>query len=90
MAVRTKPVRILDADHGALRLLADLEGRSPALVIHSALAEYLERHREDIGTMFAEAQAAIAAGDLNELARQLEHSAERHVDELVAQLDELR
>lgn len=90
MAVRTKPVRILGADHGALRLLADLEGRSPAQVFHSALFEYFEHHRDEIAAIFAEAQSAIAAGDLEALSQQLERSAEQHVDDLVAQLDELR
>lgn len=90
MAVRTKPVRILDADHGALRLLSDLEGRSPALVFHSALAEYLERHGEELASIFARAQAALTAGDLDELATQLERSAEDRADALAARFGGLR
>lgn len=90
MPVRTKPVRILGADHGALRLLADLEGRSPAQVFHSALIEYLDRHRDEIGAIFSEAQQAFAAGNLEGLNRLLARSDEQQVDELVAELDALR
>ncbi len=46
MAVRTKPVRIFEGDHAPLRLLAELERRSPQEVFHAALAEYLESHRD--------------------------------------------
>lgn len=90
MPVKTKPVRILEADAGALRLLADLEGRPPAQVFHSALIAYLERHRDEIASIFAEAQAAFAAGDLEGLTRQFTRSADRQAEELAAQRTALR
>ena len=46
MTVRTKPVRIFESDHAPLRLLAELERRSPQEVFHAALAEYLVSHRD--------------------------------------------
>lgn len=89
-SVRTKPVRILEADHGVLRLLANLEGRAPAQVLHSALIEYFEQHRDEIATIFADAQAAIAAGDLRALTQQFARSADTLADEHAARLAELR
>jgi hypothetical protein len=90
MAVRTKPVRIFEADAGALRLIAGIEGRQPAQVVHAALAEYMEHHREQLAETFTNAQAAFAAGDVEALARAMSVSAEQHVDELVANLDDER
>lgn len=88
MAVRTKPVRIFEADAGALRLIAGIEGRQPAQVVHAALAEYMEHHRDQLADVFTKAQAAFTAGDVDALARAMSVSAEQHVDELVAALDE--
>lgn len=86
MAVRTKPVRIFETDHAPLRLLAELEQRSPQEVFHAALAEYLESHREQLAAVFTEAQRAIAAGDLEALTAQLTASAEAQADALMATL----
>lgn len=86
MAGRTKPVRIFEGDHAPLRLLAELERRSPPEVFHAALAEYLEAHRDRLASVFTEAQRAIAAGDLDALTAQLESSAEAQADALMATL----
>jgi hypothetical protein len=90
MAVRTKPVRIFESDHGPLRLLAELEQRSPQEVFHAALAEYLESHRDELAAVFTETQRAIAAGDLEALTAQLTASADAQADALMATLPESR
>lgn len=86
MAVRTKPVRIFETDHAPLRLLAELQQRSPQEVFHAALAEYLESHRDQLSAVFSETQRAVAAGDLDALTAQLSASAEEQADELLATL----
>jgi hypothetical protein len=90
VAVRTKPVRIFESDHAPLRLLAELERRSPQEVFHAALAEYLESHRDELAAVFTETQRAIAAGDLDVLTAQLAASAEAQADALMATLPESR
>ena len=90
MAVRTKPVRIFEADHAPLRLLAGLERRSPQDVVHAALAEYLDSHRDRLAAVFAETQRAIATGDINALTAQLAESAEAQADDLMATLPSAR
>ena len=86
MAVRTKPVRIFESDHAPLRLLAELERRSPQEVVHAALAEYLISHRDELTAAFADTQRAIASGDLDALTAQLAASAEAQADALMATL----
>jgi len=86
MALRTKPVRIFEADHAPLRLLAELERRSPQDVFHAALAEYLESHRHELVAVFTETQRAIASGDLDALTAQLAASAESQADALMTTL----
>jgi hypothetical protein len=86
MTVRTKPVRIFESDHAPLRLLAELERRSPQDVFHAALAEYLVSHRDERATVFADTQRAIASGDLDTLTTQLAASAEAQADALMATL----
>jgi hypothetical protein len=86
MTVRTKPVRIFEGDHAPLRLLAELERRSPQEVFHAALAEYLESHRDRLAAVFTDAHRAIAAGDLDALTAQLESSAESQAGALMATL----
>jgi hypothetical protein len=88
VALRTKPVRIFQADHAPLRLLAELERRSPQDVFHSALAEYLESHRDELVAVFTETQRAIASGDLDALTAQLAASAESQADALMVTLPE--
>lgn len=83
-------MRILEKDAGALRLLADIEGRSLAQVFHSALTAYFEHHRDEIAAIFEEAQAAVAAGDLEGLTRQFTRSADSQAEELAAQRMDLR
>ncbi len=75
--ILTKPIRILASDHQPLRLIAGLEQRTPAEVIHEALAEYFAHHGESVGRVLAERQRLITAGDLEGLTRALE----RDVDE---------
>jgi hypothetical protein len=86
MAVRTKPVRIFEADAGALRLIAEIEGRQQAQVMHVALAEYMTRHRDQLADVFTRAQKAFEAGDIEALAKAMSASGDRQVDELVAQV----
>jgi hypothetical protein len=90
VAVRTKPVRIYEADHAPLRLLAELEQRSQQDVFHAALAEYLTSHRDELATVFADTQRAVAAGDLDALTAQLTASAEAQADALMATLPDGR
>jgi non-homologous end joining protein Ku len=87
MHVRTKPVRIFEADHSALRLIAGIEGRAPADVVHAALAEYLQAHRTELMNVFARAQKAFEVGDVDDLAAMLSASVDRRADELVARFD---
>jgi hypothetical protein len=84
MAVRTKPVRIFEADHGALRLIAEVERRGPADVIHAALAEYMSTHRDDLSNVFARAQVAFQSGDIAALADVLSSGNDRTADDLAA------
>jgi hypothetical protein len=84
MAVRTKPVRIFEADAGALRLIAGIEGRQVAHVVHAALAEYMGHHREQFSDVFTNAQKAFATGDVDALAQVMLASADSHIDELAA------
>ncbi len=90
MPVRTKPIRIFESDHAPLRLLAELERRSPQEVFHAALAEYLDSHRGELADVFADTQRAIASGDLDVLTAQLAASAEAQADALMATLPEGR
>jgi hypothetical protein len=69
MPAKSKPVRIFAADDSALEALAMLRRRSRAEVIHEALAEYVARHREELSSLSAETQQAIASGDIDRLAR---------------------
>jgi hypothetical protein len=86
LAVRTKPLRIFETDHAPLRLLAELERRSPQDVFHAALAQYLETHRDELAVVFSDTQRAIASGDLDALTAQLAASAEAQADALMASL----
>lgn len=86
MAARTKPLRIFETDHAPLRLLAELEHRSPQEVFHAALAQYLETHRDELAVVFSDTQRAIASGDLDALTAQLAASAEAQADALMASL----
>jgi hypothetical protein len=86
----TKPVRIFEADHGPLRLIAQVEDRTAADVVHSALAEYLTSHRERLAEVFSATQRAIAAGDLEALVEIASRSVEAQVDAVMSDLDRLR
>jgi hypothetical protein len=90
MPVRTKPVRIFEADAGALRLIAGLEGRNAAQVVHAALAEYMNHHRDRLADVISSAQRAFATGDTTSLAQAMSLSAQQRVDELVRSVEDAR
>jgi hypothetical protein len=90
MAVRTKPVRVFAVDEAPLSLVAHVEGRSKAEVIHAALVEYIQSHRDELALVFQQAQRAIKAGDLDSLTRILSSDAERHADLLADEIASLR
>ncbi len=81
---KTKPVRILTADHAPLQLLADVERRTPAEVVHSALAEYLTTHRDELASVYGETQAWLLAGDIEGLTAALRRDAGPFVAEVAA------
>ena len=87
MAVKTKPVRIYEGDQGPLRLLAGLEKRSLAEVVHVALAEYFQAHRGELAATFTHAQEMIAAGDLEGLARALRAGTDGQVTAMLADIE---
>ncbi|MHB8509854.1 MAG: hypothetical protein ACYDGR_14610 [Candidatus Dormibacteria bacterium] len=90
MAVKTKPIRLFTADEAPLSLLAQVEGRSKAEVLHAALVEYLHNHRRELSDVFGEAQRALAAGDLDGLTRVLSADAEHRADLLADEIAKLR
>jgi hypothetical protein len=81
---KTKPVRIFTADHAPLQLLADVERRTPAEVVHSALAEYLTTHRDELATIYGETQAFVRAGDIDGLTAALRREAGTFVADVAA------
>jgi flagellar biosynthesis/type III secretory pathway protein FliH len=87
MAVKTKPVRIFDGDRGPLRLLAELEKRSPAAVVHAALAEYFLTHRDELAATFTQAQEMIAAGNLEGLAQALAAGSDMQFKAMLADIE---
>ena len=81
---KTKPVRILTVDHAPLQLLADVERRTPAEVVHSALAEYLTTHRDELASVYGETQTLLRAGDIDGLTAALRRDAAPLVADVVA------
>jgi hypothetical protein len=67
MAVRTKVVRIFEADERALGVIAGVEHLSKAEVVRRALHEYMQNHRAELEGLFHETRKAIAAGDVDRL-----------------------
>ena len=88
MAVKTKPVRIYEGDQGPLRLLAGLEKRSPAEVVHAALAEYFQTHRGELAATFAHAQEMIAAGDLDGLTNALAAGSNEQLNAMLSDIEQ--
>jgi hypothetical protein len=86
MAVRTKPFRIFESDIAPLRLIAELEQRSPQDVIHLALAKYIVDHRSQLSDVFDKTQTALADGDIDALSSLLSASARSRADELAKTL----
>ena len=81
---KTKPVRILTADHAPLQLLADVERRTPAEVVHSALAEYLATHRDELASVYGETQTLLRAGDIDGLTAALRRDAAPFIAEVAS------
>jgi len=81
---KTKPVRIFAADHAPLRLVAGVEGRTPADVVHAALAEYMAAHREELARIFGETHALLRTGDTDGLVAALRRDAAPLVAEVAA------
>jgi hypothetical protein len=84
MAVKTKPIRIFEADHPPIRSIAGAKGMLPAEFIHTAVEEYVINHRDELAVIYAETQAALAAGDLDGLARSMAAAAASQVDDMMA------
>jgi hypothetical protein len=85
--IKTKPVRIHLADHGSLQLIAHLERRSPADVVHKALLEYLTNHKDDLAAIFTETQEAIADGDLEALSAIVARDVDARAEAAMAHID---
>jgi predicted transcriptional regulator len=86
MTTKSKPVRIFAEDDSALEELARLLRRTRAQVVHEALAEYLAYHREELTQLYNQTQSAIAAGDLEALARASASARQREIDAIMADL----
>lgn len=82
MAVRTKPFRMFESDIAPLKLIAELEQRSPQDVIHIALAKYIADNGGHFADVFGKTQAALADGDLDTLSSLLSASANSRAEEL--------
>lgn len=83
---KTKPVRIFTTDHAPLQLLAGVERRSPAEVVHSALAEYLRTHRDELASVYGETQAFLRAGDIDGLTAALRRDAGSFIAQVAAEI----
>ncbi len=86
MTTKSKPVRIFANDDAALAQLAALLNRNRAELVHEALAEYLVNHREELTRLYNETQSALAAGDLDRLARASASAREAEVDALMSDI----
>lgn len=86
--LRTKAMRIFEADHGPVHLLAGLERRSAAEVVHAALAQYLRAHRTELAAAFRETQKLLAVGDIDGLTRALRADVEDQVEAAMAKIQE--
>lgn len=86
MATKTKPIRIFEADDNALTLVAGVLRRGRAEIVHAALVEYIANHREELAALFEETQRAIAAGDIEAIAKASAEALESEIDRLVAEL----
>ncbi len=82
MALRTKPVRLLEADDAIITLLAGALRRSPTEVGHAAIGEYVRSHSDELSGLFAATQRA--AGDVDALVAVAALALDRQLDGLVA------
>ena len=90
MTVKTKPIRVFVDDEAPLTLVAHFEGRSKAEILHAALVEYIQNHRDQLSSVFQQAQQAVASGDVDALARLLSADAETRADLLADEIASLR
>ena len=67
MAVKTKPVRVFEADERALGVIAGVENVSKAEVVRRALHEYMQNHRAELEGLFHQTREALLAGDIDRL-----------------------
>ena len=65
----TSPLRIYAADHQPIRLLAELEGTSPAELVHRALRVYLNERKDELGSRATLARDFVRSGDFPGLAQ---------------------
>jgi hypothetical protein len=79
-------MRIFADDETALGLVARLTGRGRAEVFHQAWLEYVRAHRAELASVFRETQEALAAGDVDRLARVSQAALARQIDDLAADL----
>jgi hypothetical protein len=73
--LRTTPMRVMAEDLGPVRLIAELQRKQPAEIVHEALREYFRAHREEFARIHAETHRFIARGDVEGLAAALRGDA---------------
>jgi hypothetical protein len=66
---RARSVRISEDDDNVLTVLGGLQQIDRAEIIHAALGEYLNKHREELIARLAETERALASGDIDAFAR---------------------
>jgi len=71
----TAPFRIYSADQQPIRLLAEIQGVSPAELVHLALTAYVRAEQESLAVVAQTAQEAFESGDYNLLRHALAASA---------------
>jgi hypothetical protein len=59
---------------------------NPADIVHSALAEHVAAHRDDLARVYGETQALLQAGDLEGLAATLRKDAGRFAHEIAGEI----
>lgn len=61
--IPTGSLSIYAADHQLIRLLAELEGISSAELIHQALRDIFEKHRDELTELIGQTQATMKNED---------------------------
>ncbi len=88
--IPTTPLRVYAADLQPIRLLAELDGISPAELVHRALAAYLGAHGERLAELTRQAQHLVEERDLEGLAAFLAHARQSRRSARAARLAALR